>query len=82
VIPDKQIFFEGFESMHQTGLKGLVLKNLEIFIDRSSVEIFVNDGELVITELIFPSVPYNKISFKELNQKFHVSKINSIWNND
>lgn len=30
------------------------LKHLRIFIDRSSVEIFVNDGDVVFTSRVFP----------------------------
>ncbi len=28
---------------------------LHIFLDRSSVEVFVNDGEVVLTDRIYPS---------------------------
>ncbi len=32
-----------------------------IFIDRSSIEIFTDDGEVVLTEIFFPSEPFNEI---------------------
>ena len=37
--------------------------NLRIFADKSSLELFMNDGEYVMTNLIFPSAPYNRASF-------------------
>lgn len=32
-----------------------------IFIDKSSVEVFDGDGKFSLTNLVFPSVPYNKL---------------------
>ncbi len=37
--------------------------SLRIFFDRTSVEIFGNDGEFVMTNLVFPSSPYTGIGF-------------------
>ena len=37
--------------------------NLHLFVDKSSVELFLNGGKSVITDLIFPSEPYNRINF-------------------
>ena len=37
------------------------LTSLRIFIDRSSVEIFGNNGEVVMTNLVFPKSTYNKV---------------------
>ena len=33
----------------------------QIFIDRSSIEIFADNGETVLTEIFFPSKPFNQI---------------------
>lgn len=35
---------------------------LRIFVDRSSVELFGNDGEFVMTNLVFPTEPYLNLS--------------------
>ncbi len=35
---------------------------LRIYIDRASMEVFANDGKGVLTNLVFPTVPYNKLS--------------------
>ncbi len=35
---------------------------LRIFVDRSSIEVFANNGKGVMTNLVFPTTPYNKLS--------------------
>lgn len=45
----------------------LVKKNtykIRLFIDNASSELFINDGELVSTNIIFPSEPYNSLEFE------------------
>jgi GMP synthase (glutamine-hydrolysing) A subunit len=37
-------------------------KSLRIFLDASSIEVFVNDGELVLTSLLFPTSPWKKVT--------------------
>lgn len=36
--------------------------SLRIFVDRSSIEVFGNDGRFVMTNLVFPVRPYSKLS--------------------
>lgn len=36
--------------------------SVRVFLDRSSVEIFINEGETVMTAIVFPSTPYAKAS--------------------
>ncbi len=40
------------------------LNSLRIFIDKSSVEIFGNNGEVVITDLVFPKSKFNHVTIK------------------
>ena len=40
------------------------LKQLRIFIDNSSIEAFTSDGKMAMTNLVFPSEPYNTIKVK------------------
>lgn len=35
--------------------------SVDVFYDQSSIEIFINQGELVMTSLVFPEIPFNKI---------------------
>ncbi|MDE2251284.1 MAG: glycoside hydrolase family 32 protein [Gammaproteobacteria bacterium] len=34
---------------------------LRIYLDQSSIEVFVNDGETVLTALVFPATPYDSV---------------------
>lgn len=38
--------------------------SLRIFIDRSSIELFGNDGNFVMTNLVFPNEPYSSLSVR------------------
>ncbi|MHA7128550.1 glycoside hydrolase family 32 protein [Algoriphagus namhaensis] len=50
-------------------------KNLRLFADAHSVELFINDGELVMTSLVFPDAPFNQI---EIQKGLSGSKIYSL----
>lgn len=53
---------------------------LGIFIDRSSMEVFANDGKSVMTNLVFPTAPYSTLSVSSEggNAKIENLKIYSI----
>ena len=40
------------------------IKQLRIFMDNSSIEAFDADGKMAMTNLVFPSEPYNTIKVK------------------
>ena len=42
-----------------------VVQGMDIFIDKNSLEIFVNGGELAMTELVFPTKPYSSFKVTE-----------------
>ena len=50
--------------------------NLRLFVDRSSVEAFGDGGKFVMTNLVFPSEPYNKMKFESVGGSFKVKKMN------
>ena len=57
---------------------------LHVLIDRSSVEVFVNDGETVISDRVFPSVASDGIEFYAKGgtariQSLRMWKLNSVW---
>ncbi|WP_010677299.1 glycoside hydrolase family 32 protein [Bacillus timonensis] len=55
------------------------IKKLHVFLDTSSIEIFVNDGEEVFTARYYPSVENESVSFKaEGKLQFNMKK----WNLD
>jgi sucrose-6-phosphate hydrolase SacC (GH32 family) len=57
--------------------------SLQIYLDRSSIEIFINQGETVISALVFPQTPYDSIAMsadKEVTvQSGMVYELKSIW---
>ena len=54
--------------------------SLRIFIDKSSMEVFGNDGKFVMTNLVFPTEPYSTVSIASTggNAKIEKLKIYSI----
>jgi fructan beta-fructosidase len=38
--------------------------SLTVFLDRSSLEVFINQGETVMTAIEFPSTPYDRVTLK------------------
>jgi fructan beta-fructosidase len=53
-------------------------------LDRSSIEIFINDGQTVFTTIVFPSIPYDKITLESdkdvVIEGATVYTLQSIWN--
>ncbi|MDE6340951.1 MAG: GH32 C-terminal domain-containing protein, partial [Muribaculaceae bacterium] len=47
--------------------------SLRIFVDRSSIEVFGNDGQFVLTNLVFPRQPYSTIALSSASGKAKVT---------
>ena len=60
-------FSEDFPCVTEAPTYGKV-KQLRIFIDRCSIEAFDSDGKMAMTNLVFPSEPYNTIKVKQKRQ--------------
>ncbi len=45
------------------------MNKLRIFIDKSSIEVFDNDGKMAMTNLVFPTKPYDKVTIKGLSHR-------------
>ena len=56
-------FSDAFPCIVTSPTNGQV-KTLRIFIDRCSVEVFEGEGKMAMTNLVFPSEPYNKLIVK------------------
>ncbi|MGO3787119.1 MAG: GH32 C-terminal domain-containing protein, partial [Pseudoalteromonas prydzensis] len=55
-------FEDGFASLQTAPLqKGLEYYDIDIWVDKASVEVFVNKGVSSMTSIVFPTSPYNKI---------------------
>lgn len=60
---------------------------IRILIDWSSIEVFINKGQYVMTEQVFPKSFYTKLKIENKEERkdlilsgFESNKINSIWN--
>ena len=57
---------------------------LELFLDQSSAELFLNKGSKVMTSLIFPKEPYTELILKNLSEEgtledILIQDIRSVW---
>ena len=66
-----------FSRQHKASLDGI--RNLSIFLDRSSIEVFANDGEVNMTDLFFTRSPLQQVqmvtSEAEIEARFEYRKI-------
>jgi len=70
-------FSDVFPAVHKMDLSRINLRKVSLYIDLSSVEIFINDGERVMTEIIFPTKPYDIVKLEKENQQMIISTISS-----
>ena len=49
--------------------------NLRLFVDRSSIEAFGDGGKFVMTNRVFPSAPYNRLTFETWRGNFQVKSM-------
>lgn len=49
---------------------------LRLFVDKSSIEAFVDNGKFVMTNCVFPSNPYDTITFECDGNRYKVNNIN------
>lgn len=77
-------FSPDFPGRHKAVLTKNDKLKLQIFLDRSSLEVFVNDGEAVLTDRIYPSPQSNGLELYSEGDGGQVLsliiwKLNSIW---
>jgi len=72
-------FNEKFPAVHSGPLDGLVVNNLKIFLDAASVEVFVFDGDLVMTDVFFPTKPMTKVEVFATYAGTSLRSISSVW---
>ena len=72
-------FNAAFPAVHKVDMSNLIVDHVAVYVDLASIEIFINDGERVLTEIVFPTVPYKTVHLDKTNPSFAVSTISSIW---
>lgn len=65
-------FEERFASKISKAPRTSSYKNLNatILLDKTSIELFFDDGETVMTEIFFPNAPFEKLSITSKNQEY------------
>ena len=48
---------------------------LRLYVDRSSIEVFGDGGRFVMTNLVFPSEPYNSLKLESVRSGVHVRRL-------
>ena len=66
-------FHNDFKSKTIAPTNGTI-KGMQIFVDRCSIEAFDIDGKVAMSNLVFPSKPYDKIVAKGCKVKIHALK--------
>lgn len=72
-------FSDSFPATHSIDLKDVSMNNIQVYSDRSSIELFINGGQLVMTELVFPNSPYNKLWITNKNVESEITYLKPIW---
>lgn len=72
-------FNERFPSRHQAPLGDLAVQRIRIYLDRSSIEVFINEGEMVLTDLLFPEHRYSHVELKGFADENRLHYLPSIW---
>jgi len=72
-------FSDVFPAVNKMSVRDVQIRNIKVYLDLASIEIFINDGERVMTEIVFPKTPYNKVNLESSNSQFMISSISSIW---
>ena len=49
-------------------------RHLDIFVDKCSVELFVDGGRIAMSNLVFPTKPYDRVRFYSIDGKAKVEK--------
>jgi len=78
--------YEFGNKLHYAAMQNLS-DNLKIsmYLDRSSIEVFLNDGQYAMTDQIFPSEPYTTLTIENLStadiqiKNLTISPMKSIW---
>ena len=68
-------FSTDFPAMTVAPVDGTDTINLRLFVDRSSIEAFGDGGKFVMTNRVFPSAPYNRLTFETWRGNFQVKSM-------
>lgn len=75
-------FSEAFGRLHTVPLAHSAIRHLKIYIDWSSIAFIFNHGELNITELVFPTLPYTLLETSGVASPITMHALRSIWKSE
>lgn len=75
-------FVKGFGDSHKISLKDTRIEKVQVFLDRSSIEVFINDGMIAMSNLLFPNKRFDQIRIVGFKNKNMVHYLNSIWGSE
>lgn len=68
-------FSRDFPAVTAAPVEGTDEISLRLFVDRSSIEAFGDGGKFVMTNLVFPAEPYNKLTFESNKDSYTVKSL-------
>ncbi len=71
-------FNTDFPAVHRLAVSDVEIRTVKIYVDLASIEIFINDGERVLTEIVFPTIPYTQVRLEKQNPQMKISTIKSV----
>lgn len=69
-------FSNDFPAVTEMSLSKSKELKLRLFVDKSSIEAFVDNEKFVMTNCVFPSVPYDMITFESDGNRYKVNNMN------
>jgi len=78
----KTDFSDEFQRVHNAPLHGLKIDQVKVFSDQSSLEFFFNNGEMVMTEIIFPNAPLLHLKLEGFKDGGKINYLQSIWDQE
>lgn len=71
----KSDFSPKFNSIAKAPINKKDIYKIRLLVDKASVELFINDGETVMTNIVFPTEPYNRMSLFTSDEPWFASDI-------
>lgn len=72
-------FEDGFGNPQTILLNSVQLESVKVFVDQSSIEVFLNDGAVAITNLVFPKRAYSHVELRGIPAQGRLYHLASIW---
>jgi len=72
-------FEDGFGNPQTIQLNSVQLESVKVFVDQSSIEVFLNDGAVAITNLVFPKRAYSHVELRGIPAQGRYYHLASIW---